>query len=266
MPFGCLPCCDTSLDCASDLLADTTRSRLHWGSCFLDISDNLNTLAAYLGQVTGHKAALRGCWWHRYFGIGSNVPDTFNILRRQGYRRCFGSWWLLLCLDNRWAGGAVKRHCLGSTLTNDASKRKLLHSLLWHELKVDYWLTWSLILYKVMEQVDMWLHLVKILGSTIDRYLFGTSMVKTDLFKSAHIFYLTVSKCLHILIKVTSAPSSLGRIHWLDTSFLQNLKSTLHPCFLHRLKSRGATHWASLGAIPSILEPGLLSWVMAHGH
>ena len=71
----------------------------------------------------------------------------------------------------------------------------------------------SLFLYEVVQQVDMWLHLVQVLDIAIYSYLFGTSMIKTDLFESAHIFDLTFSKCLHLLFKVIVAPRSLAWIH-----------------------------------------------------
>ena len=91
----------------------------------------------------------------------------------------------------------------------------------------------------------MWLHLVQELGTAIDRYLLGApSMVKTELFEPAHIFDLAVAKCLQLSVLAAGATVSLVRLQRLDslTSFLQNLKSALHPCLLHRLQSRGATH------------------------
>ena len=59
----------------------------------------------------------------------------------------------------------------------------------------------------------MWLHLVQVLESAVDRYLLGTSVIETDLLESAHIFHVTLSECLHLRFKVACAPSSLARIH-----------------------------------------------------
>ena len=59
----------------------------------------------------------------------------------------------------------------------------------------------------------MWLHLVQVLEIAIDSYLFGTSMIKTDLLQSAHIFHLTVSECLHLRFKVVCALTSLTGLH-----------------------------------------------------
>ena len=87
----------------------------------------------------------------------------------------------------------------------------------------------------------MWLHLVQILVTAINRYLFRAApMVKTELFKSAHIFNITFSKCLHLMFNVVvgvslSSASSLAGFQRLNTAFLENLEGTLHPCLLHWL-------------------------------